>query len=179
MSCDVKNEWWNAGAAWRNILEKRVTYYGKESQYTTSKFVTPVQECQGTHWQLCIYFYTKKARENLRERHNHKLQPFPDTKGKRKQTKPNKHKSNKRTKSTKTSSLFPKRGNRNAERSEKHNNKIKITQGKTLNISPRRINHKATKSKTNTGITALEWSVEQTTGIFTADQLHPGSRGYS
>ena len=30
--------------------------------------------------------------------------------------------------------------------------------------SPRRINHKATKSKTNTGTTALERSVEQTTG---------------
>ena len=39
-----------------------------------------------------------------------------------------------------------------------------MTQGKTYNKSPRRINHKATKSKTNTGNTALEWSVEQTTG---------------
>ena len=29
---------------------------------------------------------------------------------------------------------------------------------------PRKINHKATKSKTNTGTTALERSVEQTTG---------------
>ena len=38
-------------------------------------------------------------------------------------------KSNKRTKSTKISSLFPKRGNRNAKRPEKHKNKI--TQGKT------------------------------------------------
>ena len=36
--------------------------------------------------------------------------------------------------------------------------------GKTYNKSPRRINHKATKSKTNTGTTALERSVEQTTG---------------
>ena len=33
---------------------------------------------------------------------------------------------------------------------------------------PRRINHKAPKSKTNTGTTALEWSVEQTTGGFKA-----------
>ena len=40
-----------------------------------------------------------------------------------------KHKSNKRTKSTKISSLFPKRGNRNAKRTEKHKNKI--TQGQT------------------------------------------------
>ena len=74
----------------------------------------------------------------------------------------NKHKPNKRTKSTKISSLFPKRGNRNTKRTEKHKNKV--THGKTYNKSPRRINHKATKSKTNTGTTALERSVEQTTG---------------
>ena len=64
-----------------------------------------------------------------REYHNHKPQPFPDTKRKRKQTKSNKRKSNKRTKSNKISSLFPKRGNRNAKRTEKHKNKI--TQAKT------------------------------------------------
>ena len=52
-----------------------------------------------------------------------------------------------------------------------------MTHGKTYNKSPRRINHKATKSKTNTGTTALDRSVEQTT--FTASQLHPGSRYYS
>ena len=39
--------------------------------------------------------------------------------------------------------------------------KNKMTHGKTHNKSPRRINHKATKSKTNTGTTALERSVEQ------------------
>ena len=39
-----------------------------------------------------------------------------------------------------------------------------MTHGKAYNKSPRRINHKATKSKTNSGITALERSVEQTTG---------------
>ena len=39
-----------------------------------------------------------------------------------------------------------------------------MTHGKTYNKSPRRINHKATKSKTNTGTTALERSVEQATG---------------
>ena len=43
-----------------------------------------------------------------------------------------------------------------------------MTHGKTYNKSPRRINHKATKSKTNTGTTALEWSVEQTTVGFKA-----------
>ena len=60
--------------------------------------------------------------------------------------------------STKISSLFPKRGNHNTKRTEKHKNKM--THEKTYNKSPRRINHKATKSKTNTGTTALERSVE-------------------
>ena len=100
----------------------------------------------------------KKVRKKSRECHNHNPQPFPDLKRKRKPTNPNKHKSNKRTKSTKISSLFPKRGNRNTKRTEKHKNKM--TYGKTYNKSPRRINHKETKSKTNTGTTALERSVE-------------------
>ena len=43
-----------------------------------------------------------------------------------------------------------------------------MTHGKIYNKSPHRINHKATKSKTNTGITALERSVEQSTGGFKA-----------
>ena len=43
-----------------------------------------------------------------------------------------------------------------------------MTHGKTYNKSPRRINHKSTKSKTNTRTTALERSVEQTTGEFKA-----------
>ena len=64
----------------------------------------------------------KKVREKSRECHNHKLQPFPDTKRKRKPTNPNKPKSNKRTKSTK-------RGKCNGKRTEKHKNKM--TQGKT------------------------------------------------
>ena len=37
----------------------------------------------------------EKVREKSRECHNHKLQPFQDTKRKRKRTNPNKHKSNK------------------------------------------------------------------------------------
>ena len=73
----------------------------------------------------------KKVREKSRECHNHKQQPFPDHKRKRKPTNPNKHKSNKRTKSTKISSLFPKRGNRNTKRTEKRKNKM--THGKTYN----------------------------------------------
>ena len=109
---------------------------------------------------------SKKVRENSRECHNHKPQPFPDPKRKRKPTNLNKHKPNKRTKSTKISSLFPKRGNRNTKRTENHKNKM--THGKTHNKSPRRINHKATKSKANIGTTALERSVEQTTGGFKA-----------
>ena len=96
----------------------------------------------------------KKVGEKFRECHNHKPQPFPDPKRKRKLTNLNKHKPNKRTKSTKISYLFPKRGNRNTKRTEKHKNKT--THGKTYNKSPRRINHKATKSKTKTGTTALE-----------------------
>ena len=39
-----------------------------------------------------------------------------------------------------------------------------MAQCKTYNKSPRRIKHKATKCKTNTGTTALERSVEYTTG---------------
>ena len=66
--------------------------------------------------------------------------------------------SNKRTKSTKISSLFPKQGNHNIKRTEKHKNKM--THRKTYNKLPHRINHKARKSKTNTRTTALEQSVE-------------------
>ena len=134
---------------------------------------------------------SKKAREKSRECHNHKPQPFPDPKRKRKPTNLNKHKPNKRTKSTKISSLFPKRDNCNTKRTEKHKNKMthgktivcachilrrlfekchlaEDNDGKTYNKSPRRINHKATRSKTNTWTTALERSVEQTTVGFKA-----------
>ena len=83
------------------------------------------------------------------ECHNHKPQPFPDTKRKRKPTNLNKQKPNKCTKSTKIRYLFPKRGNCNTKRTEKRKNKM--THGKTYNKSPRRINHKATQSKTNIG----------------------------
>ena len=131
-----------------------------------------------TNMELISKGAEKKVREKSRECHNHKPHPFPDPKRKRKPTNLNKHKPNKRTKSTKISSLFPKRGNRNTKRTEKHKNKM--THGETYNKSPRRINHKATKSKTNTGTTALERSVEQTIGGFKALLLfHPGSRCYS
>ena len=109
-------------------------------------------------WYATSAYIWKQVREKSGECHNHKPQPFPDLKRKRKPTNINKHKPNKRTKSTKIISLFPKRGNRNTKRTEKHKNKM--THGMTYNKSPRRKNHKATKSKTNTGTTA----VEQTTG---------------
>ena len=121
--------------------------------------------------------YSNKVREKSRECHNHKPQPFPDPKRKRKPTNLNKHKPNKRTKSTKISSLFPKRGNRNTKRTEKHKNKT--THGKTHNKSPRRTNHKATRSKTNTGTTAPERPAEQTTGgskVPPSQPTPPGSR---
>ena len=124
---------------------------------------TSIFSCQEVHvFTRVVFTCKKKIREKSRECHNHKPQPFPDPKRKRKPTNPNKHKSNKRTKSTKISSLFPKRGDRNTKRTKKHKNKM--THGMTYNKSPRRINHKATKSKTNTETTALERSVEQTTG---------------
>ena len=73
---------------------------------------------------ISLVAMAKKVREKSRECHNHKPQPFLDPKRKRKPTNLNKHKSNKRTKSTKIISLFPKRGNRNTKRTEKHKNKI-------------------------------------------------------
>ena len=77
-----------------------------------------------TSYEYKTAIRTKKVREKSRECYNHKPQAFPDTK-----RKPNKRNWNKRTKSTKISSVFPKRGNCNAKRTEKHENKI--TQGKT------------------------------------------------
>ena len=70
-------------------------------------------------WNMYLFHYlNEKVREKSRDCHNHKPQPFPDTKRKRKPTNPNKHISKKRTKSNKISSLFPKRGNRNAKRTK-------------------------------------------------------------
>ena len=76
------------------------------------RFYTKIRPSLGNKYTTL----TKKVREKSRGCHSHKPQPFPDPKRKRKQTNPNKHKSNKRTKSTKISSLFPKRGNRNTKR---------------------------------------------------------------
>ena len=57
----------------------------------------------------------KRKVQGVPQSQTHKPQPFPDPKRKRKPTNLNKHKPNKRTKSTKISSLFPKRGNRNQD----------------------------------------------------------------
>ena len=114
----------------------------------------------------CVNKLVKKGKRKVQGVPQSQTAALPRPERKRKPTNLNKHKPNKRTKSTKISSLFPKRGNRNTKRTEKHKNKM--THGKTYNKSPRRINYKATKSKTNTGTTALEWSVEQTTGGFKA-----------
>ena len=153
-------------------MRKRNTKGDCKVQTLALEIITPLNECTGRLSRVSTRHkhnrrgMQKKVREKSRECHNHKPQPFPDPKRMRKPTNLNKHKPNKRTKSTKISSLFPKRDNRNIKRIEKHNNKM--THGKTYNKSPRRRNHKATKSKTNTGTTALERSVEQTTGGFKA-----------
>ena len=63
--------------------------------------------------------FLKKLIEKSRECHNHKPQPTPDTKWKRKMTKTTRTKqTNKCTSSTQTSSLFPKRGDHNAKRND-------------------------------------------------------------
>ena len=110
--------------------------------------------------------FFKKGKRKVQGVPQSQTAALPRPQKKRKPTNLNKHKTNKRTKTTKISSLFPKRGNRNTKRTEKHKNKT--THGTTYNKSPRRINHKTTKSKTNTGTTALERSVERTTVGFKA-----------
>ena len=136
----------------QTVIKEALIYKCPQKRWTFEQLLEEVKAFEST----------KKVREKSRECRNYKPQPFPDPKRKRKPPNLNKHKPNKRAKSTKISSLFPKRGNRNTKRTEKHKNKM--THEKTYNKSPRRINHKATNNMTNTGTTALERSVEQTTG---------------
>ena len=75
---------------------------------------------------LCVI---KKGKRKVQRVPHSQTAALPRVHEGRKQTKPNKRKFNKCTKSNKISSLFPKRGNRNAKRTEKHKNKI--IQGKT------------------------------------------------
>ena len=81
-----------------------------------------------------LFCRKKNGKRKVQGVPHHKPLPFPDPKRKRKPTNLNKHKPNKRTKSTKISSLFSKRGNRNTKTTEKHKNKT--THGKTYNKSP-------------------------------------------
>ena len=106
----------------------------------------------------------QRAREDLKHEapavkcHNYKPQPTPDTKWKRKMTKLTRTKqTNKCTRSTLTSSLFPKRGDHNAKKNEETRGQRAREDFKKW--SARSKNHKATQNKNNTGTTALERSV--------------------
>ena len=101
--------------AYSNILKILLP---KNENYQKQNLIFSIFSYSCWKHRLWVLVRTKKVREKSRKCHNHKPQPFPDTKRKRKQTKPNKRKPNKRTKSTKISYLFPKRGNRNAKRTE-------------------------------------------------------------
>ena len=120
--------------------------WGGSKEYTQHKNLNKLRECtlyipkylfswvigriyKGLKIEFESTMVIKRAIGVQKKSKRKKTQPFPDTTRKRKPTKPNQHKSNKRTKSTKISSLFPKWGNRNAKRTEKQKNKI--TQGKT------------------------------------------------
>ena len=93
--------WWSSWKSWNDICSQTVSQI-------------KLWEALGRH--------VEKVREKSRECHNHKPQPFPDTKRKRKQAKPNKRKSNKCTKSTKISSPFPEWGICNAKRKTQEQN---------------------------------------------------------
>ena len=82
-----------------------------------------------------------KLIEGSRVRHNHKPQPTLDTKRKRKRTKHTRAKqTNKCTRSTKTSSLFPKRGDQNPKKKKK-----KKKNGETRKKSTKRFKDQMTK----------------------------------
>ena len=101
----------------------------------------------------------KKVREKFRECHNHIPQPFPDPKRKREPTNLNKHKPNKRTKSTKISSLFPKRRNRNTKRTEKHKNKMTKNKSQPVPDTKRRRKETQTNTrKTNKCLKSIQTS---------------------
>ena len=61
------------------------------------------------------FTHSGKQNEIFGECHNYKSQPIPEIRRKKKETQTNTRKANKHTKSTQTSSLFPKRGNRNVK----------------------------------------------------------------
>ena len=78
-----------------------------------------------TNWLVYTHILEKLI-DTSRESHNHKPQPTPDTKRKRKWHKLTCTKQmNKCTRNTQTSSLFPKRGDHNAKRNDAQNKKKK------------------------------------------------------
>ena len=105
----------------QNIFNKTMCFYGINSTYLLPwqpkflchiDFVHKLNNYKTIMLLITLFsdcrheiYLKKKVREKSRECHNHKLQPFLDTKRKRKPTNLNKHKSKKRTKSTKISSL--------------------------------------------------------------------------
>ena len=66
-----------------------------EMEYKCKNMITSINPVVTQLVFLPKYTEKKKVRDKSRESHNHKLQPFPDTKRKKKSTNPNKHKSNK------------------------------------------------------------------------------------
>ena len=122
----------------------------------------------------------KRVGEKSRECHNHKPQPFPDTKRKRKPTNPNKHKPNKRTKSTKISALFPKQGNRNTKRTE--NTRTKWHTERHTTNRPAEQTTKQQRARPAPGPPPQNDQQNKTPGVQstpTVSQPHPGSRCHS
>ena len=119
---EVYSKWWSYFDVWMFLQQGQICF--PVHLYGPGTFV----------WKKCRAFQTtssvKKVREKFRECHNHKPKPFPDTKRKRKQTKPNKRNFEQTyEKALGFSCFLPKRGNHKAKRTEKHKNKL--TQGKT------------------------------------------------
>ena len=77
---------------------KLTLYYRNEPHMSGCTFSDAAVQMNSKQNDL---LHKKRVREKPRKCHSHKPQPFPETKRKRKSTKPNKHKSNKCLKSTK------------------------------------------------------------------------------
>ena len=98
------------------------TFYGRHMALTTD--AQRKKNCnKGTAFERSV-----RKKKNNKSRGSATItnrSPSQTPRGRENQQKTNKHKSNKRTKSTKISSLFPKRGNRNAIGTEKKKKKKK------------------------------------------------------
>ena len=82
---------------------------------------------------ICSLAIPKKGKRKVQGVPQSQTAALPRPQEEEETTNLNKQKPNKRTKSTKISSLFPKRGNRNTKRTEKHKNKL--THGKSMHIA--------------------------------------------